>query len=129
VTRSLRPASGQLAVRRRQSSGVGSLINARELPDHAAQTRYWSLCIVLTCLHTGDCLRDEHIHLKPHTDRFTVIISPSCPVAHYRNCLHAGPQPLQRSLSFRLLLPNPTFRRHAFHGSWQPTARYVSRPN
>ena len=96
--------------------------------DGAPQVRYWSLCIVLTGLHTGACLRDEQIRFPAGSDRFTVIISPACPVAGYLNCLTAGPQPLQVSLAYRFLLPGPAFAAQAFHGPYALTATYVKRP-
>ena len=96
--------------------------------DRAPQVRYWSLCIILTGLHTGACLRDEQIRFPAGSDRFTAIISPTCPVAGYLNCLTAGPQPLQVSLAYRLLLPDPAFAARAFHGSYALTATYVKRP-
>lgn len=46
--------------------------------DHAPQVRFRSLCIVLTDLHTGACLRDEQIRFPAGSDRFTAIISPTC---------------------------------------------------
>ena len=49
--------------------------------DRAPQVRYWSLCIVLTGLYTGACLRDEQVRFPAGSDRFTAIISPTCPVA------------------------------------------------
>ena len=62
------------------------------------------------------------------SDRFTAIISPTCPVAGYLNCLIAGPQPLQVSLAYRLLLPDPAFAAQAFRGPYALTATYVKRP-
>lgn len=96
--------------------------------NRAPQVRYWSLCIVLTDLHTGSCVRDEQIRFPAGSDRFTAIISPTCPVAGYLNCLTAGPQPLQVSLAYRLLLPDPAFAARAFHGPYALTATYVKRP-
>jgi hypothetical protein len=96
--------------------------------DQAPQVRYWSLCIVLTGLHTGACLRDAQIRFPAGRDRFTAIISPTCPVAGYLNCLIAGPQPLQVSLAYRFLLPDPAFAAQAFHGPYALTATYVKRP-
>jgi hypothetical protein len=94
----------------------------------APQVRYWSLCIVLTGLHTGACLRDAQIRFPAGSDRFTAIISPACPVAGYLNCLIAGPQPLQVSLAYRFLLPDPAFAAQAFRGPYALTATYVKRP-
>ena len=94
----------------------------------APQVRYWSLCIVLTGLHTGACLRDAQIRFPAGSDRFTAIIAPACPVAGYLNCLIAGPQPLQVSLAYRFLLPDPAFAAQAFRGPYALTATYVKRP-
>jgi hypothetical protein len=91
------------------------------------QVRYWSLCIVLKDLHTGACLRDSQIRFPSGSDRFTMIVSPTCPVARYLNCLVAGPEPLQVSLSWRYLLPNPAFLPMAFRGPYALTASYVAR--
>jgi hypothetical protein len=92
------------------------------------QVRYWSLCIVLTGLHTGDCLRDSQIRFPAGSHRFTLIVSPTCPVTGYLNCLVAGPEPLQVSLAYRFLLPSATFAPKAFRGPYGLTAIYVGRP-
>jgi hypothetical protein len=92
------------------------------------QVRYWSLCIVLTGLHTGDCLRDAQIRFPAGSDRFTVIVAPTCPVTGYLNCLVAGPEPLQVSLAYRFLLPSATFTPKAFRGPYGLTAAFVGRP-
>lgn len=92
------------------------------------QVRYWSLCTTLTGRHTGDCLRDEQVRIPAGSDSFTVIVSPSCPVAGYANCLPAGPEPLQNSLAYRNLLPTPSFKALAFRGPYALTATYVARP-
>ncbi len=97
---------------------------AKESP----QVRYWSLCIVLKDLHTGDCLRDEQIRFPRASNRFALIVSPTCPVAGYLNCLVAGPQPLQVSLAYRYLLPSAAFAPLAFQGPYGLTATYVARP-
>lgn len=97
---------------------------ARQSP----QVRYWSLCIVLKDLHTGACVRDEKVRFPARSDRFTAIISPTCPVAGYLNCLTAGPEPLQVSLAYRFLLPSRSFAPKAFRGSYALTAKYVARP-
>ena len=68
--------------------------------------RYRSLCIVLKGRHTGDCLRDEQVAIPPGTSALTVIVSPTCPVAGYTNCLVSGPAQLQTSISYRNLLPS-----------------------
>ena len=96
--------------------------------SESPQVRYWSLCIVLTDLHTGSCLRDSQVHFPAGSDRFTLIVSPTCPVVGYINCLVAGPEPLQVSLSWRYLLPSPAFRPMAFQGPYALTATYVGRP-
>ena len=59
------------------------------------QVRYWSLCTVLKGRHTGDCLRDEQVHIPSGSATFTVIVAPTCPVSGYANCIEAGPEPLQ----------------------------------
>jgi hypothetical protein len=92
------------------------------------QVRYWSLCIVLTDLHTGDCLRDEQIRFPAGSNRFTLVVSPTCPVAGYLNCLVAGAEPLQVSLAYRFLLPSRTFTSKDFRGPYGLTATYVGRP-
>jgi hypothetical protein len=94
----------------------------------SAQVRYWSLCTVLKGRHTGACLRDEQIHLAAGSRAFTVIVSPTCPVAGYANCLPAGPEPLQQTLSYRNLLPSPGFAAQAFRGPYALRATYVARP-
>jgi hypothetical protein len=108
-----------------------SLPTANDLdrpPSESPQVRYWSLCIVLKDLHTGACLRDGQIHFPPGTNYFTLIVSPTCPVARYLNCLVAGPESLQVSLSWRYLLPSPAFLPMAFQGPYALTASYVARP-
>jgi hypothetical protein len=96
--------------------------------DQHPQVRYWSLCTTLQGRHTGDCLRDEQVSLPPGADTFTVIVSPTCPVAGYVNCLLAGPEPLQSSLAYRNLLPSAAFRPSAFTGAYGMSATYVARP-
>ena len=91
------------------------------------QVRYWSLCTTLKGRHTGNCLRDEQISIPAGQDDFTVIVSPTCPVAGYANCLLAGPEPLQSSLAYRNLLPNAGFKSMAFTGPYRLTATYVGR--
>jgi hypothetical protein len=104
-------------------------VNDLSRPASASpQVRYWSLCIVLKDLHTGACLRDSEIHFPTGSNRFTLIVSPTCPVAGYVNCLVAGPEPLQVSLSWRYLLPSAAFLPLAFRGPYALTANYVGRP-
>ncbi len=100
---------------------------ARTAAQHP-QVRYWSLCTTLKGRHTGDCLRDEQVSIPTGSDVFTVIVSPTCPVDGYANCLSAGPEPLQSSLAYRNLLPSPGFRPSAFTGPYRMTASYVARP-
>ncbi len=125
-------ARGNLVVSARAPTyQADSFPRANDLARPAArdpQVRYWSLCIVLADLHTGACLRDEQIRFPASSDRFTVIVSPTCPVAGYLNCLTAGPQPLQVSLAYRLLLPGAAFAAQAFRGPYELTATYVKRP-
>jgi hypothetical protein len=92
------------------------------------QVRYWSLCVVLQNRHTGDCLRDSQVKMAPGTSTFTVILAPTCPVAGYDNCIPAGPEPLQDSLSYRNLLPSASFAPMAFKGPYALSAMYVARP-
>ena len=104
---------------------------ANDLARTAAQdpqVRYWSLCTTLKGRHTGDCLRDEQVQIPAGSDTFTAIVSPSCPVAGYANCILAGPEPLQSSLAYRNLLPSPSFKPLAFTGAYALTATYVARP-
>ena len=96
--------------------------------DQHPQVRYWSLCTTLKGRHTGDCLRDEQISIPSGSDTFTAIVSPTCPVVGYVNCLLAGPQPLQSSLAYRNLLPSVSFKPIAFTGPYRMTATYVARP-
>ena len=96
--------------------------------SESPQVRYWSLCIVLKDLHTGGCLRDSQVRFPAGSDVFTLIVSPTCPVAGYVNCLVAGPEPLQVSLSWRYLLPSSAFVPMAFQGPYALTAHYVGRP-
>ncbi len=100
---------------------------ARTAEQHP-QVRYWSVCATLVGRHTGNCLRDEQVHIAARSDTFTIIVSPTCPVAGYANCVLAGPEPLQNSLAYRNLLPNPTFKPMAFTGPYKMTATYVARP-
>jgi hypothetical protein len=95
--------------------------------DQHPQVRYWSLCTTLKGRHTGDCLRDEQISIPSGGDSFTAIVSPTCPVAGYANCLLAGPEPLQSSLAYRNLLPSSGFKPIAFTGPYRMTATYVAR--
>ncbi len=95
--------------------------------DQHPQVRYWSLCTTLKGRHTGDCLRDEQVAIPAGTDTFTAIVSPTCPVAGYANCLLAGPEPLQSSLAYRNLLPSSSFKPIAFTGPYRMTATYVAR--
>jgi hypothetical protein len=57
-----------------------------------------------------------------------VIVSPTCPVAGYANCIVSGPQELQSSISYRNLLPSPAFKPDALTGPYRMTATYVARP-
>jgi hypothetical protein len=103
-------------------------VNDLGRPTSAApQSRYWSLCTDLEGDYTSACLRDEQVHLQPGTERFVIVVAPQCPVAGYLNCLAAGPQPLQRALLFRVLLPSPAFVPLAFSGPYALTATYVAR--
>jgi hypothetical protein len=111
-----------------QADGNRSVNNLARPASKSPQVRYWSLCIVLEGLHTGDCLRDQQVYLNPGSRRFTTIVSPTCPVAGYRNCLLAGPQPLQVSLAYRYVLPSNSFKPNAFRGPYALTATYVGRP-
>ena len=95
--------------------------------DQHPQVRYWSLCTTLKGRHTGDCLRDEQVSIPSGHDVFTAIVSPTCPVAGYANCLLAGPEPLQSSLAYRNLLPTASFKPIAFTGPYRMTAMYVAR--
>jgi hypothetical protein len=108
-----------------------SFPKANDLARPAAQNpqvRYWSLCTVLKGRHTGDCLRDEQVHIPSGSVTFTVIVAPTCPVSGYANCIDAGPEPLQNSLSYRNLLPSQSFAPRAFTGPFRLTATYVARP-
>jgi hypothetical protein len=100
---------------------------ARSAPA-SSQVRYWSLCIDLKGGYTGACLRDQQIRILNGSRRFVVVVAPTCPVAGYANCLDAGPEPLQRTLLYRNLLPSPRFARVAFTGAYGLTATYVARP-
>jgi hypothetical protein len=62
------------------------------------------------------------------SNRFALIVSPTCPVAGHLNCLVAGPEPLQVSLAYRYLLPSAAFAPLAFQGPYGLTATYVARP-
>jgi hypothetical protein len=112
-----------------QADSLPSTNNLGRPAATSPQVRYWSLCIVLTDLHTGACLRDAQVRFAPGSTRFTVIVSPTCPVAGYRNCLVAGPQPLQVSLAYRYLLPSKAFTPNVFKGPYRLTATYVGRPS
>jgi hypothetical protein len=96
--------------------------------SRAPQVRYWSLCTDFIGGYTGACLRDQQIHLSRGSDRFVVVVAPSCPVSGYANCLPAGPQPLQRALLYRNLLPSRHFAPQVFKGRYGLTATYVARP-
>jgi hypothetical protein len=111
-----------------QSDSLPTVNNLSRPASASPQVRYWSLCIVLRDLHTGACLRDSEIHFSSGFNRFTLIVSPTCPVAGYLNCLVAGPEPLQVSLSWRYLLPSAAFLPTAFRGLYALTASYVARP-
>ena len=95
--------------------------------DQHPQVRYWSLCTTLKGRHTGDCLRDEQVSIPSGSDTFTAIVSPTCPVAGYANCLR-----LDRSRS-RVRSPTATScrvpdsgRLHS-PGPYRMTAAYVAR--
>jgi len=94
--------------------------------DQHPQVRYWSLSTTLKGRHTGDFRRDEQVAIPAGTDTFTVIVSPTCPVAGYASCLLAGPEPLHSSLAYRNLLPSPGFEPITF-GPYRLTATYVAR--
>jgi hypothetical protein len=91
------------------------------------QVRYWSLCIVMKGRHTGDCLRDSQVVIPSDTGAFTVVVSPTCPVAGYANCIVSGPRALQSSISYRNLLPSAAFKPDALMGPYRMTATYVAR--
>jgi hypothetical protein len=111
-----------------QADSLGSVNDLGRPSSGSPQVRYWDLCIVLKDLHTGGCLRDSEVRFPAGSSRFTLVVSPNCPVSGYLNCLVAGPEPLQVSLSWRYLLPTPTFRPLAFQGPYALTATYVGRP-
>jgi hypothetical protein len=91
------------------------------------QTRYWSVCVVLTGRATGDCLRDEQVHVSS-SGRFTIVVAPSCPLVGYQNCLVAGPEAIQLGMAYRNLLPSRAFAAQAFKGPYALTGNYVARP-
>lgn len=91
------------------------------------QTRYWSVCVVLTGRATGDCLRDEQVHVTT-SGRFTIVVAPACPLVGYQNCLVAGPEAIQVGLAYRNLLPSRTFASQAFKGPYALNGNYVARP-
>jgi hypothetical protein len=95
--------------------------------EQSPQVRYWSLCVALVARATGDCLRDEQVHLAAN-GTFTIVVSPTCPVAGYANCLLAGPEPIQTSLAYRNLLLSTRFASSAFRGRYALTGTYVARP-
>jgi hypothetical protein len=108
-----------------------SFSKANDLARTAAQdpqVRYWSLCVVLKGRHTGDCLRDEQMHIAAGTDTFTAVVAPTCPVAGYANCILSGPEALQTSLSHRNLLPSAHFSTQVLTGPYRMTATYIARP-
>jgi hypothetical protein len=71
---------------------------------------------------------DEQVEIPSGMGDFTVIVSPTCPVAGYANCILSGPQELQSSISYRNLLPSPSFKPDALLGPYRMTATYVDRP-
>ena len=77
--------------------------------------------------HTGHCLRDDQVQIPSGAENFTAIVSPTCPVAGYANCIVSGPQELQSSISYRNLLPSPSFKPQALTGPYRMTATYVAR--
>lgn len=110
-----------------QSDSEPSVNDLGRPASAAPQSRYWSVCTDLKGDYASACLRDEQIHLQPGTKRFVIVVAPHCPVAGYLNCLSAGPQPLQRALLFRVLLPSPAFVSVAFSGPYALAATYEAR--
>jgi hypothetical protein len=122
---------GNLVVSAKAPTYQSSSAGANDLdrpPSRAPQVRYWSLCVDFKGGYTGACIRDQQVHLPRGSDRFTVVVAPTCPVHGYTNCLTAGPEPLQRALLYRNLLPSPAFASMAFKGAYGLTAMYVARP-
>ena len=96
-------------------------------PGSSSQVRYWSICMTYTGRATGDCLRDEQVHLSKD-GQFTIIVSPTCPVAGYANCLLSGPAQIQSQIAYRNLLPVASFKSQAFGGPYALHGTYVARP-
>jgi len=64
--------------------------NGWAVSDGSEQVRYWSVCTTQEA-HPVDCVRDENVLADPDDpSSFTVIVSPTCPVEGYANCLRAG---------------------------------------
>jgi hypothetical protein len=110
-----------------QADGFKAVNNLGRAAAASPQVRYWSVCVTLTGRATGACLHDEQVHTAAN-GTFTIIVSPTCPVAGYRNCLIAGPEEIQVSLAFRNLLPSSRFAPHAFRGRYALHGTYVARP-
>jgi hypothetical protein len=110
-----------------QSDATRAANRLGRIAGQSPQVRYWSVCVTFTGRATGDCLHDEQVHVAPN-GTFTLIVSPTCPVAGYVNCLAAGPEPIQTALAFRNLLPSTRFASHAFRGRYAIHGTYVARP-
>lgn len=105
----------------------------RRRAPRAVENTHWAPCWldVLAGGVVGVTRRVVHRLLADRTlafRRFILIVSPTCPVAGYLNCLAAGPKPLQVSLTYRFLLPTATFTPKAFRGPYGLPATYVGRP-
>ncbi|HEY1826890.1 MAG TPA: hypothetical protein VGF87_02665 [Acidimicrobiales bacterium] len=93
----------------------------------STQVRYWSICVTDTGRATGACLRDDQVHLGKN-GQFVIIVSPTCPVAGFANCLVSGPAQIQTAIAYRNLLPSASFKSQAFRGPYALRGAYVARP-
>lgn len=116
--------------------------NGLGVDDGSEQVRYWSLCTT-QATRPVDCLRDENVVLD-EGGFFRAVISPTCPVEGYANCLRSGALGATGGAAVGTLIYRNTAAADSFYnddgprtcpspdtmfcGDYALSARYVPRP-
>lgn len=95
--------------------------------DRSEQVRYWSVCTNSALTRYVDCIRDEDIAIPPGDDEFELVVSPTCPVEGYANCLLAGNEGVEFAVVYRNQLAAEGFRSRQLTGEWAMRGEYTAR--
>ncbi|MEX2196248.1 MAG: hypothetical protein WD844_13260 [Thermoleophilaceae bacterium] len=102
--------------------------NAFGRDDGGEQVRYWSLCTNSSLTRYIDCIKDEDVVIPPGETHFEIVVSPTCPVAGYANCLLSGQEAVEFAVVYRNQLASAAFKDQQLAGEWAYGGHYVSRP-